>query len=42
MGQHNKLHTLTARSGNWISEKIYRDIENIIENYSQKYITSEG
>ena len=40
--QHKKLHPLTYRRGKWISEKMYRDIENIIENYSQKYITSEG
>ena len=40
--QNNKLHPLKARRGKWISETIYRDIENIIKNDSQKYITSEG
>ena len=40
--QHNKLHLLTARRGKWISEKMYRDIEQIIQNHLQKYITSEG
>ena len=33
---------LTARRGKLISETLYRDIENIIKKYSQKYITSEG
>ena len=42
MCQHNKLHPLTARRGKWISEKMYRHIENIIKNYSQKYITLKG
>ena len=42
MCQHNKLHPLTARGVKWISETLYRDIENIIKNDSQKYITSEG
>ena len=40
--QHNKLHLLTARRGKWISEKMYRDIEQIIQRPSHKYITSEG
>ena len=39
--QHNKLHPLTDRRGNWVSETLYREIENIIQHYSQKYITSE-
>ena len=30
--QHNKLHPLTARKVKWISETIYREIENIIQN----------
>ena len=42
MCQHNKLHLFTYRRGKWISEKMYREIENIIQNDSQKYITSEG
>ena len=37
---HNKLYPLTARSGKWISEAIYRDIEDLIQHDSQKYITS--
>ena len=40
--QHNKLHPLTARRGKWISETFHIDIENVIKNDSQKYITSEG
>ena len=28
--------------GKWISETLYRDIENIIKNDSRKQITSEG
>ena len=40
--QHNKLHLLTARRGKWIPETMYSDIENIIKNDSQKYISSEG
>ena len=40
--QHKKLHPLTARRGKWISETLYRDIENIKEKDSRKYITSEG
>ena len=42
MCQHKKLHPLTARRGKWISETLYRDIENIIQNYLRKYITLEG
>ena len=42
MCQHNKLHPLTARRGKWIPETMYSDIENIIKNDSQKYISSEG
>ena len=42
MCQHGKLHALTARKVNCISEKMYRDIQNIIQQYSHKYITSEG
>ena len=34
--QHNKFHPLTARRGKWISEKMYRDIEKIIQIDSQK------
>ena len=33
---------LKARRGKWISETMYRDIEQIIQYHSQKYITSEG
>ena len=40
--KHNKFYPLTARRGKQISETFYRDIENIIKNDSQKYITSEG
>ena len=40
--QHNKLHPLTARRGNQISETMYKDIEEIIQHDSHKYITSEG
>ena len=40
--QHNKLHPLTARREKLISETMYRDIEQIIQYHSQKYITSEG
>ena len=36
------MHPLTARRGKWISETIYREIENIIQHDSQKYIASEG
>ena len=39
--QHNKLYPLSDRRGKWISETMYREIENIIQNNSQKYITSE-
>ena len=39
--QHKKLHLLPYRRGKWISETLYRDIENIIKHYSRKYITSE-
>ena len=39
--QHNKFYPLTDRRGKWISEKIYRDIENIIQHDSQKYIPSD-
>ena len=42
MCQHNKLHPLTARRGKCISETIYRDIEDINQHDSQKYITSGG
>ena len=31
MCQHKKLNPLTARRGKWISETLYRDIENIIK-----------
>ena len=40
--QHNKLQPLTARRGKLISETMYEDIEKIIQNDSQKYITSES
>ena len=40
--QHNTLHTITDRRGKWISEIMYRCIEQIIQHDSQKYITSEG
>ena len=30
--QPNKLHPLTQRIGKWVSETMYRDIENIIQN----------
>ena len=33
---------LKARRGKWISETMYRDIEQIIQHHSHKYITSEG
>ena len=36
------MHPLTARRIEWISEAIYRDIENIIQHNSHKYITTEG
>ena len=42
MCQNKKLHPFTDRRGKWISETMYRDIEKIIQNDSQKYITSEG
>ena len=42
MCQHNKLHPLTARRGKWISDTMYRYIEEIIQHDSWKYITSEG
>ena len=42
MCQHNKLHPLTAKKLKWISETMYKDIEKIIHQDSQKYITSEG
>ena len=29
--QHKKLQPLTVRRGKWISETLYRDIENIIK-----------
>ena len=41
MCQHNKMHPLTDRKGKWISQTMYKDIEHIIQNDSQKYITSE-
>ena len=41
MCQHNKLHPLTAKKVKWISETMYKDIEKIIHQDSQKYITSE-
>ena len=40
--KHNKLHPLTTRRGKWISETMYKEINNIIQHDSQKYITSEG
>ena len=40
--QHDKLHPLTDRRGKWISETLYREIENIIKNDSRNYITSDG
>ena len=40
--QHNKLHPLKARRGKWTSEKMYSNIEKIIQHDSQNYITSEG
>ena len=40
--QHKKLHPLTARRGKLISEKMYKYIENIINQDSQKFVTSEG
>ena len=36
------MQPLTDRRGKWISEKMYRDIEQIIHQDSHKYITSEG
>ena len=42
MCQHNKFDPLKARRGKQISERMYRYIEYIIQNDSQKYITSEG
>ena len=30
--QHNKLHPLTARIVKWIPEKMYRDIEQVIQH----------
>ena len=42
MCQHNKFHLLTDRREKWISETMYRYIEKIIQNDSQKYINSEG
>ena len=42
MCKHNKLHPLTDRKLEWISETMYRDIEQIIHQDSQKYINSEG
>ena len=40
--QHNKLYLLIARREKWTLETMYKDIEDIIQNDSQKYITSEG
>ena len=42
MCQHNKMHPLTDRKGKWISQTMYKDIEHIIQNDSQKYINLEG
>ena len=42
MCHHKKLRPLTDKRVNWISETMYRDIEQIIQNVLQKYITSEG
>ena len=42
MCQHNNLHPVRARRGKWVSETMYRDIENIIHQDSQKHITLEG
>ena len=39
---HKKLYPLTARRGKRITRKMYRDIENIIHNDSQKYINLGG
>ena len=39
--QHNKLHPLADIIRKWISETMYRDIEQIIQQDSQKYITLE-
>ena len=36
------MHPLTTRRGKYISETLYRDIETIIQNGSQKCFTSEG
>ena len=41
MCKHNKLHPLTARRGKLILETVYRDIEQIVQQDSHKYITSE-
>ena len=40
--QHKKLDPLTARRGKWIPETLYREIEKIVKNYSQKCGTQEG
>ena len=40
--QHNKLNQLIYRRENCILETMYRDVEQIIQYHSQKYITLEG
>ena len=39
--QHKTFHPLTAKKKKWISEKMHRDLENIIQKDSHRYITPE-
>ena len=39
--QHEKLLPLISRNREFISEKMYGDIENIVQQDSYKYITAE-
>ena len=36
------MYPLIARIVKWITETMHKDIENIVQHDSQKYITSEG
>ena len=39
--QYENVHPLTARNGEWVSEIIYKDLENIIQQDSLRYITPD-
>ena len=41
MCQNKKMHPLTYRILKWVSETMYRDIEQIVRHDLQKYITLE-